>query len=328
MSLEGSLVARIIGTGSYLPRSIVTNKEMEKYVDTTDEWIVTRTGIKERHMSQSDENTGDLAYEAAARALKNAGIGAKELSYILVATTTPQSLVPNTSCYVQARLGAVNASCLDLNAACTGFIYGLEVAEALLNLPDMGFILVIGAEVLTKITDFEDRSTCVLFGDGAGAAVLTKGDGIKGIITGSDGTKAACLNTGTFPVSNVLTGEKPFEHLVHMDGKEVYKFAVNILPEAMKAAVARGNGNIHELDHIIPHQANIRIIEAASKRLDIPMEKFFINIEKTGNTSAASIAIALDEMNQNHALRNGDRIALVGFGGGLTYGAVYLEWNM
>lgn len=328
MSLEGSLVARIMGTGSYLPRSIVTNKEMERYVDTTDEWIVTRTGIKERHMSQSDENTGDLAYEAAERALSDAGITAEELSYILVATTTPHSLVPNTSCYVQAKLGAVNASCLDLNAACTGFIYGLEVAEALLQLPDMGYILVIGAEVLTKITNFEDRSTCVLFGDGAGAAVLTKGEGIKGIITGSDGTKAACLNTGTFAVSNVLTGAQPFDHLVHMDGKEVYKFAVNILPEAMKAAVERGNGNIHELDHIIPHQANIRIIEAASKRLDIPMEKFFINIEKTGNTSAASIAIALDEMNRKSMLKNGDRIALVGFGGGLTYGAVYLEWNI
>ncbi len=327
MSLEGSLVARIMGTGSYLPRSIVTNKEMEKYVDTTDEWIVTRTGIKERHISQSDENTGDLAYEAAKRALCDAGITAEELSYILVATTTPHSLVPNTSCYVQAKLGAANASCLDLNAACTGYIYGLEVAEALLHLPDMGYILVIGAEVLTKITNFEDRATCVLFGDGAGAAVLSKGEGIKGIITGSDGTKAACLNTGTFGVSNILTGDQPFEHLVHMDGKEVYKFAVNILPEAMKAAVAKGNGNIHELDHIIPHQANIRIIEAASKRLDIPMEKFFINIEKTGNTSAASIAIALDEMNRKSMLKNGDKIALVGFGGGLTYGAAYIEWN-
>lgn len=320
-------MARIMGTGSYLPRSIVTNKEMEKYVDTTDEWIVTRTGIKERHLSESDENTGDLAYEAAQRALQDAGIRAEDLSYILVATTTPHSLVPNTSCYVQAKLGAVNASCLDLNAACTGFIYGLEVAEALLMLPDISHILVIGAEVLSKITNFEDRSTCVLFGDGAGAAVLTKGEGIKGIITGSDGTKAACLNTGDFAVSNVLTGNQPFDHLVHMDGKEVYKFAVNILPEAMKAAVARGKGDIHELDHIIPHQANVRIIEAASKRLGIPMEKFFINIEKTGNTSAASIAIALDEMNQKSMLKNGDKIALVGFGGGLTYGAVYLEWN-
>ncbi len=320
-------MARITGTGSYLPKRIVTNKEMEEYVDTTDEWIVSRTGIKERHISDENENTGDLGYEAARAALDDAGIKAEEVDYILVATTTPHSLVPNTSSYIQNKLGAVNAACLDLNAACTGFIYGLEVAEGLLKSDHIHHILVIGSEVLTKITDFTDRSTCVLFGDGAGAAVLSKGDGIRGIVTGADGSRGACLSTGDFPVNNILQKGASTPQLVHMDGKEVYKFAVNILPESLKEAVERGNGNIDELDHIVPHQANIRIIEAASKRLNISMDKFFVNIHNTGNTSSASIAIALDELNRSSKLKNGDQLALVGFGGGLTYGAVYLEWN-
>lgn len=320
-------MARIIGTGSYLPKRIVTNKEMEDYVDTTDEWIVTRTGIKARHISDENENTGDLGYEAAKAALDDAGIKAEEVDYILVATTTPHALVPNTSSYIQNKLGAVNAACLDLNAACTGFIYALEVAEGLLKSDHIHHILVIGSEVLTKITDFTDRSTCVLFGDGAGAAVVTEGDGIRGIVSGADGTGGASLHTGDFPVNNILQKGSSAPQLVRMDGKEVYKFAVNILPEALKAAVARGKGDIDELDHIVPHQANIRIIEAASKRLNISMDKFFVNIHKTGNTSSASIAIALDELSRSSRLKNGDQLVLVGFGGGLTYGAVYLVWN-
>lgn len=326
--MGGSLVARIIGTGSYLPKRIMTNKEMEAYVDTTDEWIVTRTGIRQRHLSDETENTGDLGYEAAEYALKNAGVSAEDIDYILVATTTPHALVPNTSSYIQDKLGAVNAACLDLNAACSGFIYGLEVADALLKSDHIHHILVIGSEVLSKITDFTDRATCVLFGDGAGAAVLAKGDGIRGIVSGADGTKGACLNTRDFPVNNIVSEGSNAPQLIRMDGKEVYKFAVNILPEALKAAVARGKGNLAELDHIVPHQANIRIIEAASKRLDISMDKFHVNIQNTGNTSSASIAIALDELSRSGKLINGQKLALVGFGGGLTYGAVYLEWNM
>ena len=326
--MGGSLVARIIGTGSYLPKRIMTNKEMEAYVDTTDEWIVTRTGIRQRHLSDKTENTGYLGYEAAESALKNAGVGAEDIDYILVATTTPHALVPNTSSYIQDKLGAVNAACLDLNAACSGFIYGLEVADALLKSDHIHHILVIGSEVLSKITDFTDRATCVLFGDGAGAAVLAKGDGIRGIVSGADGTKGACLNTRDFPVNNIVAEGSKAPQLIRMDGKEVYKFAVNILPEALKAAVARGKGNLAELDHIVPHQANIRIIEAASKRLDISMDKFHVNIQNTGNTSSASIAIALDELSRSGKLKNGQKLALVGFGGGLTYGAVYLEWNM
>lgn len=326
--MGGSLVARIIGTGSYLPKRIMTNKEMEAYVDTTDEWIVTRTGIRQRHLSDETENTGDLGYEAAKAALESSGISAEEINYILVATTTPHALVPNTSSYIQDKLGAVNAACLDLNAACSGFIYGLEVADALLKSDHIHHILVIGSEVLSKITDFTDRATCVLFGDGAGAAVLAKGDGIRGIVSGADGTKGACLNTRDFPVNNIVAEGSKAPQLIRMDGKEVYKFAVNILPEALKAAVYRGNGNLAHLDHIVPHQANIRIIEAASKRLDISMDKFHVNIQNTGNTSSASIAIALDELSRSGKLKNGQKLALVGFGGGLTYGAVYLEWNM
>ena len=321
-------MARIIGTGSYLPKRVMTNKEMEEYVDTTDEWIVTRTGIRERHLSDGQENTGDLGYIAALAALENAGVKAEEVDYILVATTTPHSLVPNTSSYIQDKLGASNASCLDLNAACTGFIYGLEVAEGLLKSDHINHILVIGSEVLSKITDFTDRSTCVLFGDGAGAAVLAKGNGIRGIVSGADGTKGACLHTNDFPVNNLIEKGSTSPQLIHMDGKEVYKFAVNILPEALKAAVLRGKGDLEELDHIVPHQANIRIIEAASKRLSISMDKFYVNIQNTGNTSSASIAIALDELNRSGKLENGHQVALVGFGGGLTYGAVYLEWNI
>lgn len=319
-------MAKIIGTGSYMPKRIVTNKDMEEYVETSDDWIVSRTGIKERHISGAHENTGDLGYEASLRALENAGLDPESLDYIIVATTTPHSLVPNTSSYIQGKLGAVNASCMDLNAACTGFIYGLEVAEGLLHNPRISNVLVIGAEVLSKITDFTDRTTCVLFGDGAGAAVVTKGQGIRGIITGADGTKGECLNTGDFAVRNFHAGNVESAHLITMDGKEVYKFAVNILPEAVKQAVELGMGELSELDHIIPHQANIRIIEAASKRLKIPMEKFFVNIDRTGNTSAASIAIALDEMNRTSRLKAGDKLAMVGFGGGLTYGAVFMEW--
>lgn len=320
-------MARIIGTGSFMPRSIVSNIDMEKYVETNDEWIRTRTGISQRHISMEDENTGDLGYEAALEALKDAGITPMDLDYIIVATTTPHSFVPTTSCYIQGKLGAMNATPFDINAACTGFIYGIELAESLLEKKDKEYILVIGAEVLSKIVDFNDRSTCVLFGDGAGAAVLKKGEGIKGIVTGADGTKGAVLNTGDFKVRNILAGPIESANMLSMEGKEVYKFAVQILPQAIRSSLEKSGMNVEDLDHIIPHQANIRIIEAAAKRLGLPMDKFFVNIHNTGNTSSASIAIALDEMNKKGMLKNGDKISMVGFGGGLTYGALTMIWS-
>lgn len=320
-------MARIIGTGSYMPKRVMTNKEFEKYVDTNDEWIVTRTGIKARHFSSKDENTGDLGYEAGLKALEDAKISPLDIDYIIVATTTPHGLVPNTSSYIQGKLGAKNAACLDINAACSGFIYGLEMAEALLRLPKKRNILLIGAEVLSKITDFTDRTTCVLFGDGAGACVVSLGEGIKATLTGADGEKGECLKTTPFEVNNLLFPGETTDHYIVMDGKEVYKFAVKILPYAVEQVLLDAGVDIEELTHIIPHQANIRIIEAAAKRLKVPMEKFFVNIESTGNTSAASIPIALDAMNKEGSLKEGDKIAMVGFGGGLTYGAAYLEWH-
>lgn len=320
-------MARIIGTGSFMPRSVVSNIDMEKYVETNDEWIRTRTGISQRHISMEDENTGDLGYGAALEAMKDAGITAMDLDYIIVATTTPHSLVPTTSCFIQGKLGAMNATPFDINAACSGFIYGIELADSLLEKKDKEYALVIGAEVLSKIVDFNDRSTCVLFGDGAGAAVLQKGEGIKGIVTGADGTKGAVLNTGEFKVRNMLTGPNESDHMLSMEGKEVYKFAVQILPQAIRSSLEKSEMNVEDLDHIIPHQANIRIIEAAAKRLELPMDKFYVNIHNTGNTSSASIAIALDEMNKKGMLKQGDKISMVGFGGGLTYGALTMVWN-
>ncbi len=321
-------MARIIGTGSYMPKAVITNKDFEKYVDTNDEWIVSRTGIKSRHFSGKDENTGDLGYEAGLRAIEDAGISPMDIDYIIVATITPHALVPNTSSYIQGKLGAKNAACFDLNAACSGFIYGIEVAEALLNLPGKKNVLLIGAEVLSKIVDFNDRTTCVLFGDGAGACVMTTGDGVKSTLTGADGEKGECLQTDTFEVNNLIYQGEKSNHYLSMDGKEVYKFAVKILPYAVEKVLETAGVKVEEINHIIPHQANIRIIEAAAKRLKLPMEKFFMNIESTGNTSAASIAIALDAMNKEGSLKEGDKIVMVGFGGGLTYGAAYLEWHV
>lgn len=320
-------MSRIIGTGSYLPRNIVTNDELGNYVETSDEWIVSRTGIRQRAVA-TDENTGDLAYEAAWRALQDAGVEPSEIGYIIVATCSPHSLIPTTACYVQARLGAMNAACFDLNAACTGFIYGLEVANSLLQVMDKKYALVIGAEVLSKIVDYTDRTTCILFGDGAGAAVLTKGEGILSAVSGADGTKACYLHTGDFKVRNFLVGDQPSDNYVIMDGKEVYKFAVKILPKALAEAAEKAGIELNSLDHVIPHQANIRIIDAAAARMELPREKFYVNLDRTGNTSSASIPIALDEMNRKGLLKSGDRVGLVGFGGGLTYGAVIIDWNM
>lgn len=320
------VVAKIIGTGSYLPKNIVTNKDLEKVVDTSDDWIISRTGIRERAFA-TDENTGDLAYMASLKAIEDAGISPEEIGYIILGTITPQSLLGSTACYVQAKLGTVNATCFDINAACTGFVYGLEIAEGLLAISDRKYALVIGAEVLSKIVDFTDRTTCVLFGDGAGAAVLEKGDGIRSVVTGADGTKISALHSGEFKVRNFLAGNQVSDHFIIMEGREVFKFAVRVLPKALSEAVGKAGMKMSDLDHVIPHQANLRIIDAAAAKMELPREKFYVNLDRVGNTSAASIPIALDEMNRKGLLKKGDRLGLVGFGGGLTYGAAVIEWS-
>lgn len=321
-------MAKIIGTGRALPERVIYNKEFEAFLETSEDWIVSRTGIERRHFAGATENTNDLALAAGQKALASAGVHPQELDIIIVATCTPAALIPSTAAMVQGRLGAVNASAFDINAACTGFIYAMEMAHALLEQGRKTHALIIGAEVLSKITDFTDRSTAVLFGDGAGAAVLRRGEGILSAVTGADGTKDRCLNSGPFPVKNFFT-EAPAAHLptIYMEGKEVYKFAVNILPQAVNTALEEAGLALEDLDMVVPHQANVRIIEAAAKRLGLPMDKFYVNLMHTGNTSAASIPIALDEMNEKGLLKEGMTIALVGFGGGLTYGAAVLRWS-
>lgn len=323
--------ATIIGTGSYLPDNIMTNDDMARLVETSDEWITSRTGIKERRISKG-EKTSDLSYEAASRALSSAKLDAKELDLIICATITPDSFMPSVSCIVQDRLGAVNAAAFDLTAACTGLIYAMAVAASFIESGMYQNILVIGAETLSKTLDWTDRSTCVLFGDGAGALVMTASEDRKGIMSvtlNSDGSKQDYLRLSAIPLSNPFikgeeTGLKPS---ISMKGQEVFKFAVRSITELIHTVLAKSGLTNEDIKYIITHQANLRIIELAAKSLGIPFEKFFMNLDRYGNTSAATIGIALDEMVQTDMLHAGDRVILVGFGGGMTSGAILLEWQ-
>lgn len=324
--------ATIIGTGSYLPDNIMTNDDLAKIVDTSDEWISSRTGIKERRIT-TGENTSDLAYGAAKKALEMSGVDAMEIDMIMCATISPDSFMPSVACMVQHLLGAKNAAAFDLAAACSGLVYGMTVAKALIENGMYQNILVIGAETLSKTLDWEDRSTCVLFGDGAGAVVLSGSDTKTGIIAttlSSDGSKQDYLSLPAFPMINPLcsvtdeTGKKP---TITMKGQEVFKFAVRSINDLIKTVLKKAELTPEDIKYIIPHQANVRIIETAAKTCGIPFEKFFMNLDRYGNTSAATIGIALDEMVQKDLLKSGDRIILVGFGGGMTSGAVLVEWN-
>ncbi|CDM69776.1 3-oxoacyl-[acyl-carrier-protein] synthase 3 [Clostridium bornimense] len=319
---------KITGTGRCLGEKVVSNDDIATIVETSDEWISSRTGIKERCISV-DKNTSDLAAEAATKAIKNSGIDVLDLDLIIVATTTPDSFTPSTACLVQAKLGAKNAVAFDISAACSGFIYALNCASKFLDGIKFKKALVVGSEVLSRILDWEDRSTCVLFGDGAGAAVLeyTEENGIMDIYIGSDGSKGKCLSTGEFGIDNPFSvKERCSESKLDMAGKDVFKFAVNIIPYSVNKVLEDNSISLDEIKYIVPHQANYRIVESASKRLKLPMERFYINLDKYGNTSAASIPIALDEMNEKGMLNKGDKIVLVGFGGGLTWGAILLQW--
>ncbi len=321
----------IIGTGSYLPEKILTNAELEKTVETSDEWITTRTGIRERRIAAEGETTSDLASKAALSAMENAGITADEIDLIIVATITPDMFFPSTACFVQTKIGAKHAACFDVSAACAGFLYALEIAQQFITSHTYDTILVIGAEKLSSIVDWTDRNTCVLFGDGAGAAVLRHRGGTHGVIStymASDGGLSDILyipgGGSRFPITKDNADQRL--NCIKMNGKETYKHAVISMLDAANRALAEANIKASDLACIIPHQANLRIIEAIADRMKVPMERFMINLDRYGNTSAGAVAIALDEANRTGRMKEGDYILLVVFGGGLTWASSVIQW--
>lgn len=329
--MESTRTVSIIGTGSYVPEKVLTNRDLEKMVDTTDEWIFSRTGMRERRIAADHQATSDLGTEAAKAALADAGISAAELDLVVVATLSPDMPFPSTACFVQERIGAVNAFCYDLGAACSGFLYALDVAKNHIASGSVETALVIGAEKMSTFIDWEDRSTCILFGDGAGAAVLRAGGEGRGIMKsamGSDGSLADLLWTpgggSRNPVSHAMIDQR--EQYLKMRGREVFKHAVVRMGEALVEALEKNNLTLDEIKCIIPHQANTRIIDAISKRLGVG-DRMYTNVEKYANTSSAALAIALDEAVKDGTIQKGDLVALTVFGGGFTWGANILEWS-
>ncbi len=320
----------IIGTGSYVPEKILTNKDLENMMDTSDEWITTRTGIKERRIAREDESTSDMSYEAALKALEDAGVKPEELDLIIVASVTPDMAFPATACLIQDRLGAKKAGAFDLEAGCSGFVYGLSVGWQFVATGLYDKVLVVGAETLSRIINWDDRNTAVLFGDGAGAAVLAPVDepGILSCELGSrgDGGELLKMEAGGSRTPASLDTVKQKKHSIYMAGNEVYKFAVRIMGEASLRVIEKAGLSKEDIDYFIPHQANIRIIDSARKRLGLPKEKVFVNLDKYGNTSSASVAIALDEAVKENKISKGDNIVLVSFGAGLTWAAMALRW--
>jgi 3-oxoacyl-[acyl-carrier-protein] synthase-3 len=314
-----------------VPERVLTNAELEQLVDTSDEWITSRTGIKERRIAAEDESTSDLAAAAARRAMENAGVTATDIDLIIVATVTPDMAFPSTACLVQEKIGATKAAAFDLEAACSGFIYALEVAQQFIASRTCDTVLVIGAEKLSSIVDWKDRNTCVLFGDGAGAAVLQHRPDSHGLLTacmGADGSKGKvlCVPAGgsARPASTDTVSQRL--HFIRMDGRETFKNAVQAMLAAGREAMKRCEIDIRDVRCVIPHQANQRIIDAVGERLGAKPEQVFVNLQKYGNTSAASVAIALDEAVATGRVRRGDLVLLVVFGGGFTWGAAVIEW--
>ncbi|MGN0373379.1 MAG: beta-ketoacyl-ACP synthase III [Enterocloster sp.] len=320
------MTTRIIGTGSYAPEQIVTNDDLAKIMDTSDEWIRSRTGIGERRITMGD-STSDMAARAAERAIEQAGISPEEIDMILVATSSPDYCFPNGACEVQARVGAVNAACYDISAACTGFVFALNTAHAFISAGFCRTALVIGADTISKLVDWADRGTCVLFGDGAGAVVVRADEtGILGMNMQSNGEKAGVLTCAARDNGNFLLNKKPELGYMTMEGQEVFKFAAKKVPECITRLLQGTNVAKEEVKYFVIHQANYRIIEAISKRLKVDLEKFPANMEHYGNTSGASVPILLDEMNREGKLEAGDKIVLAGFGAGLTWGATLIQW--
>ena len=329
------MTTRIIGTGSSLPKQTVTNDDLSKIMDTSDEWISSRTGIRERHLAK-EETTASLSVEAAGKALQNAGIRAEEVDLLIVATITGDYVTPSTACEVQAGLGASRAVAFDINAACSGFMFALYTAYAYLQSGIYRTALVIGAETLSKIMDWSDRSTCVLFGDGAGAAVVqacekeTKeqgnGSGLLAFEQGTDGFRGKVLACEGRKNRNPLIQNSFVPSYVNMDGQEVYKFAVSTVPSSILRVLEEADVSVEDIKYFVLHQANIRIIQSVAKRLKADMEKFPVSLDHCGNVSAASVPILLDEMNQKGMLARGDKIIMAGFGGGLTWASTVIEW--
>jgi len=320
------MITGIIGTGSFLPGTTITNQDLSGYMDTSDDWIFSRTGIRERKLAKT-ETTSSMAIEASIRAMKNAGVKADEIDLIIVGTITGDYVTPSTACEVQAGIGAVNAIAFDVNAACSGFMYALNIADAYIKTGTHKTALILGVETLSKIMDWNDRSTCVLFGDGAGACIVREKDkGIMGFDMGSDGKKGLVLACKNRDNNNILVENDKTPGYVKMEGQEVYKFAVTNVPESILKVLDRAGVAADEIKYFVLHQANIRILQSVAKRLQVKEDKFPMNLDHCGNISAGSIPILLDEMNQKGMLQPGDKIIMSGFGGGLTWGSVLLEW--
>ncbi len=323
--------ARITGTGSYLPEKVLTNFDIEKFLDTSDEWIRTRTGISERRIAADDENTSDLATKASERALEMAGVRPEELDLIVMGTITGDYPWPATACVVQVNLGAVNSGAYDVSAACSGFIYALSAAADRIQAGNAKKILVIGAEILTRICDWKDRNTCILFGDGAGAVVLEAVEGENGVLSThlhADGSQLELLYQPGFSTKIVLSVEaiERKEQYLKMEGNEVFKVAVRSMTEAGKEALAANNMTSADVSLFVPHQANLRILEAVAKRLKLMDERTYINVDRFGNTSGATIPIALDEANRAGRIKEGDILLFDAFGGGFTWASALVRW--
>lgn len=329
--MDSKRIVSIIGTGSYVPERVLTNQDLEKIVDTSDEWIFSRTGMRERHIAAPEQAASDLGTEAAKKALEDAGVDAEEIDLLIVATLSPDMFFPSTACFVQEKIGAKNAYCYDLGAACSGFLYALETARAQIACGAVETVLVIGSEKMSTFLDWEDRTTCILFGDGAGAAVLRSGGEGRGVmesVMGSDGSLAHLLSTPGGGSRNPMTHEMLDQRMqyLQMQGREVFKHAVKRMTDAVLSALEKNGLSTDEIKCFIPHQANIRIIDAISKKLGVG-DRMYVNVEKYANTSSAALAIALDEAVKDGTIQKGDLVVLTVFGGGFTWGANVLEWG-
>ena len=328
-----STATRIVGLGSYAPSQVMTNDDLSKKVDTSDEWIVSRTGIRERRFASDAEATSDMATEAARRAMADAGVGPEDIDLLVIATITPDMAFPSTACLTQAKLGLKRVCSFDLEAACSGFLYALDVADALLKTRGYRRALVIGAEKLSSIMDWDDRATCVLFGDGAGAAVLATGDldggELLGFFSEADGSNPSllCQPGGGSAQPTTENSFRERQHFLKMNGKEIFKVAVRLMERAAHELLKRHDLTPADLACVIPHQANARIVESLAQRLELPMDRFFCNLDRYGNTSAASIPIALNEARDDWGFANGDHVLMVAFGAGLTWASGLLRWT-